>query len=129
MGLTVFTPVSQDTFVNGDERVTLAGSRLRRGDGTILEKVERAAPSTADLHSYTGDYSSDEAQSTLRVFVDGERLVIQNRPGTSIPLAPTYRDAFTSTLGIVRFLRDASGAVTEISVSQDRVWDLRFKRR
>jgi hypothetical protein len=30
---------------------------------------------------------------------------------------------------VVRFLRDSSGKVTEASVSQDRVWDLRFTRR
>ena len=45
-------------------------------------------------------------------------------------LADEDRDAFAAPgLGVVRFLRDASGRVTEASVSQERVWDLRFKKR
>jgi hypothetical protein len=69
--------------------------------------------------------------ATLRVAMEGDVLRLQNRPaGNWIPLRPTYRDAFVAPgLGVVRFLRDASGTVTEVSVSQDRVWDLRFKKR
>lgn len=129
LGPAVFTPVSQDTFVNGDERMVLAGGHLRRGDGTLLEKVERVTPTAVELQAYAGDYGSDEAQAVLRFAVQADRLMVQNRPGTWMALAPTYRDAFTSTLGVIRFLRDASGAITEISVSQDRVWDLRFRKR
>jgi hypothetical protein len=45
-------------------------------------------------------------------------------------MVPTYRDGFlTPGVGFVRFLRDASGKVTEMSVSQERVWDLRFRKR
>jgi hypothetical protein len=62
--------------------------------------------------------------------MEGDVLRLQNRPGTWIPLRPTYRDAFVAPgVGVVRFLRDASGKVTEAGVSQDRVWDLRFTRR
>ena len=66
----------------------------------------------------------------MHVVVQGERLALQNRPGIWSPLVPTYRDAFlTPGVGVVRFLRDTSGKVTEMSVSQERVWDLRFKKR
>ena len=127
LGNIVYTPISQDTFVNGDSRVTLVNGRLRE-NGMLLEKVEAAAPTTAELQAYTGEYRSDEAAATLRVAVQGDRLMLQNRPGAWMPLTPTYRDAFNANLGVVRFLRDGSGKVAEISVTQDRVWDLRFMK-
>jgi len=60
------------------------------------------------------------------VAVDRGRLVINRRPNTTIELTPTYKDAFTSSLGVVRFQRNA-GKTTGMSVSESRVWDLRFK--
>jgi hypothetical protein len=130
MGGTLFTPVSPGTFMNGTTRLVLDGGKLRLDDGTLLEKVEPVSPTPAELQSFTGDYVSDEAMATLRVAVEGEQLRLQNRPGSWIPLRPTYRDAFAAPgLGVVRFLRDASGRITEASVTQERVWDLRFKKR
>jgi len=130
MGGLLFTPVSQDTLVNDDNRLIVVGGRLRGGDGTLYEKVERATPTAADLLAYAGDYVSDEAQAIVRIAVQGDRLMFQNRPGAWAPLLPTYRDGFIAAgQGAVRFLRDASGAVTEASVTQDRVWDLRLKKR
>jgi CubicO group peptidase (beta-lactamase class C family) len=128
-GGALFTPVSQDTFANGGARLVVVGGRLRDNDGTLFEKVDTASPSASDLQAYVGEFGSDEARATLRVAVQGERLVLQNRPGVWAALTPTYRDAFNSGLGVVRFLRDGSGRITELSVSQDRVWDLRFKKR
>ena len=129
-GGALLTPIAQDTFTNGDLRFVLVGGRLRESDGTLYEKVEATSPTAAELDAYVGEYTSDEAAATLRVAMQGERLMLQNRPGSWLPLGPTYRDAFISpALGAVRFLRDASGKITEMSVSQDRVWDLRFRRR
>ncbi len=126
----VFTPISQDTFASGGDRLVVVGGRFRASDGTLFEKVEPASPTAAELQTYAGEYGSDEARATFRVAVQGDRLMFQNRPGTWAPLSPTYRDAFiTPAVGVVRFLRDASGRITEVSVSQERVWDLRFKKR
>jgi hypothetical protein len=61
--------------------------------------------------------------------MDGDRLVIRRRPASVMPLTATYRDAFSSGIGSVRFLRDAAGRVTEMSIGEGRVWDLRLKRR
>jgi CubicO group peptidase (beta-lactamase class C family) len=125
----MYTPVSQDTFTNEDWRYVLVGGRLRDPDGTLFEKVEVAKPTASELQAYAGDYSSEEADARLRVAMQGERLMLQNRPGSWLPVTPTYRDAFNSPIGVVRFVRDRSGQIAEMSVSQDRVWDLRFKKR
>lgn len=130
MGGAVFTPVSPGTFVSGSTRLVVDGGKLRLDDGTLLERVEPADPTSSELQAFVGEYVSDEAMATLRVAMEGDVLRLQNRPGTWIPLRPTYRDAFVAPgVGAVRFLRDASGKVTEASVSQDRVWDLRFEKR
>jgi len=55
-------------------------------------------------------------------------LEIHRRPDTVIPLTPTYADGFSSDLGSIRFLRDSAGKVTEMSIGEDRVWDLRLRR-
>jgi CubicO group peptidase (beta-lactamase class C family) len=130
IGGVFYAPVSADTFVNGGSRYVAIGGRLRANDGTMFEKVEAVTPAPGDLQAYVGEYSSDEAQATARIVVQNDRLMAQTRLGTWIPLIPTYRDAFVSpNLGAVRFLRDASGKVTEVSVGTDRVWDMRFRKR
>ena len=85
-------------------------------------------PRAAELESLAGEYTSDEAEVTLRVAVEQGRVVIHRRPDGVIALTPTYKDAFRSSLGSVRFLRDAAGRVNELSVSESRVWDLRFRK-
>jgi hypothetical protein len=83
------------------------------------------------MQSLTGAYVSDEAEATLVVAMggDGQTLVIRRRPDASLPLTATAPDTFTApTLGKVTFRRDGAGRVTALSVSQDRVWDLRFTR-
>ena len=82
---------------------------------SYYEKVEWANPSRADLDAMTGEYASDEAEVTLRVALEQDRLVIRRRPDAIIPLTPTYRDGFSSSLGSVRFIRDSGGHVIEMS--------------
>jgi hypothetical protein len=96
-------------------------------EGNYYEKVEPVKPASAELEA-TGEYLSDEAEVTLKVSVDHGGLVIHRRPDTSIPLTPTYRDGFSSTLGSVRFIRNAEGRVVEMSIGEQRVWDLRLRR-
>ena len=54
--------------------------------------------------------------------------MLKQRPAFALPMRPTAKDAFSvPRIGTVTFLRDASGRVAELSVRQDRVWDLRFQ--
>jgi hypothetical protein len=86
-------------------------------------------PTAADLAAYAGEYYSPDAEATLVVAVEDGRLVAHRRPATRINLTALERDRFNAGgLGGVRFIRDAQGRVSELSVSQDRVFDLRFER-
>jgi hypothetical protein len=50
------------------------------------------------------------------------------RPSSSTNITALAADQFESPLGRLRFIRDAAGRVTQISVEQARVYDLRFDR-
>ncbi len=139
-GRGVLKPVSANAFTLGADTtraefdVDSLGKVLRLrivtelDEGNFYEKVERARPSRADLESTTGEYTSDEAEVTLRVALEEDGLVILRRPDTKIPLTPTYQDGFSSSLGSVRFMRDPAGRIIELSIGEQRVWDMRFRR-
>jgi hypothetical protein len=107
------------------ERMTMSNPVYGRD---VWEKVEAVHPSAAQLLELTGDYTSDEAEVTFQVKVENGALVLHRRPATAMLLRPTYKDAFACDVGAVRFLRNASGKVTGLSVGEGRVWDLRFAR-
>ena len=130
-------PIAKDAFEAGgarfdvvrDPKDAVRGLRVTAGGEVIaFDRTEPANPTVADLAAFVGEYTSDEAELTLRVAVEEGKLVIHRRPDTKIALTPTFADAFTGELGGIRFLRSARGVVTEMSVSQDRVWDLRFQK-
>lgn len=95
---------------------------------TTFEKVQPANPSLADLQAMEGEYASDEAEVAFKVVVEQGQLLMLRRPDSRFALIPTYRDAFRCSLGSVRFLRDSTGRITEMSIGEPRVWDLRFRR-
>jgi len=133
--------ISNNVFVVGEDgpraefesdasgKVTRLRMATEVDEGNYYEKVDRATPSAADLESMAGEYMSDEAEVTLKVAVENGGLVIHRRPDTRIALTPTYRDAFSSSLGSVRFIRNGSGRITEMSIGEQRVWDLRLQRK
>ena len=55
-------------------------------------------------------------------------LEIWQRPNNTFEVSPVYDDGFRSGGRIVRFRRDGSGRVTELSLSIGRVYDMRFPR-
>jgi len=117
-------------FSGGDANSTVVSVKVTRpaDEPVFYYKVETAHPTRTELEGLVGEYASDEAEVTFKVAIEGDHLVIHRRPDTTIPLTPTYRDGFTSSLGSVRFLRDADGLVSELSVGDPRVWDLRFRK-
>jgi CubicO group peptidase (beta-lactamase class C family) len=128
-------PQSATRFVTADAYTFEFDGRgqLRRLDEftrvDVFDRVERAQPTENVLKGLAGRYVSDEIETTLIAAVDGDRLVLRRRPDSEIALTPVFPDGFSSPLGWIVFHRDASGRPTGLSVSQDRVWDLRFTRQ
>jgi len=129
------SPVSATRFALSNRRTlefdANGGAHMIYPNGTEkkYERVKPAKPSASEMNAYAGVYTSDEAEVTMRVDVQDGALQIKRRPSTVIVLTPVYADTFNArSLGTVRFHRDGSGRVTEFSVIEDRVWDLRFKK-
>jgi CubicO group peptidase (beta-lactamase class C family) len=97
---------------------------------TQAPKLPPAQPTRAQLEELAGTYVSDEAEASMIAAVEDGVLVLKRRPATTIRLTPASSvDAFDAPgLGAVTFRRDATGRSTEFSVTQERVWDLRFAR-
>jgi CubicO group peptidase (beta-lactamase class C family) len=130
----VLLAVSSSEFRLGNRifRVMTDG-RIKVDDGVersrTYERVQTAKPTAQQLSEYVGAFTSDEAEATLKVAIKGDGLEILRRPNTTFPLTPIYKDGFNAPgLGFIVFHRDARGTVTDFSVVQDRVWDLRFRR-
>ena len=98
------------------------------GSITRYERVSTEPPTQAQLRTLIGAYRSDEAEIDIEVALADGNLIIKRRPNTTIPLTPAYSDAFTGSIGVIRFHRDGD-RVTGFSVVQDRVWDLLFTRQ
>jgi CubicO group peptidase (beta-lactamase class C family) len=109
------------------EPVAQSGSRGTADGGAGRNATFTPAPSA--LADYEGTYYSADAEATFVVeVVDGE-LTLKRRPAWVTTLRPQAEDTFASGVGTIRFIRDVSGAVTQLSVQQARVYDLRFDRR
>jgi CubicO group peptidase (beta-lactamase class C family) len=100
-----------------------------RGPLVGVTRDDTYKPSAADLFAFAGTYFSEEIETTLTVELRNGELVARRRPDTVVSLRPHSRDRFDAGGGIgqITFHRGNSG-VTELGVTQDRVWDLRFKK-
>ena len=106
------------------------GGSMNWGSGTSfnIQRVAVAYPTAAELETLAGNYTSEDAETTLTVSVCDGALEIARRPDSTFRLTPLYADTFGSDLGAIIFRRDSQGRPVEFSVVQDRVWDLRFRR-
>lgn len=94
---------------------------------------EPASFSPAQLQEFTGDYESPELQTTYRVELAGDALVMKHRRHGTIALTHLWKDDFTGSIWFMRsveFQRDRAGRVAGFSVFiDDRSRDVRFVKR
>jgi hypothetical protein len=99
-------------------------------DGEVRRFVPEQAwtPTPADLESFKGDWFSDEAGATFTIAVVADKVSIKQRPATSLPLQPLYKDHFNAQGFIVWFTRDKNGKVDRLHVGASRMRDMPFVR-
>jgi CubicO group peptidase (beta-lactamase class C family) len=122
------SPGGADVEFSGAAGAMTARQRLANATEEIWERVERAKPTPEGLAELVGTYYSADAETTLKIVVDGSALKITARPDVVQTLSPLYADAFDAPLGVVIFRRDARRKVTAFSVVLDRAWNVRFDR-
>jgi hypothetical protein len=99
------------------------------GEAVPLDRVTPAELDPTRALEYEGRYVSDEAEAEYAVRVVDGAIVLEQPGAAAMGLAPSYADGFTTAQGwIVRFVRDARGQVTSMSLGLPRVRDLRFER-
>jgi hypothetical protein len=104
--------------------------RITDTDGVTRPYHELIAPSgmTLDLRAYEGSYRSPELDEPYDVRVVNGALMLKHRADPDRRLTPLYTDGFANDGSTVRFVRDASGRVTEFQVFAGRVRRVRFVR-
>ncbi len=131
-GNTALNPLGEGRFRAGSALIELhaGGFRWIAADGDTLEYTAEAPfdPSVEQLGEYAGVYVSDEAPAQYAVSVQDGVLVLDRGQGRTSRLTPAYQDAFSGGSIVIRFHRDASGRVEQLSYIADRVWDMRFDR-
>ena len=85
-------------------------------------------PTPADLTSFKGEWFSQEVGATLTVAIDGDKAFIKQRPATSLPMQPVYKDHFAVQAFVVWFTRDKDGKVNGMHVGASRMRDMPFVR-
>ena len=99
-------------------------------DGEVRRFVPEKewTPTPADLASFKGDWFSEEAGATVSFVVDGDKAFLKQRPATSLPMQPLYKDHFDVQGYVVWFTRDKNGKVNGMHVGASRMRDMPFVR-
>jgi len=97
------------------------------GSGRV-SRIDAWSPGEADLRGFEGVYASDELGTEYRLTLEGGRLFAHHRKLETRPLAPSFRDAFLIDGASAVFTRQPSGAVDGFTLSDGRVWNVRFRR-
>ncbi|HEX4950326.1 MAG TPA: hypothetical protein VFZ34_26915, partial [Blastocatellia bacterium] len=85
----------------------------------------------AQLSQFVGSYYSDEIDSTYRVTLKDDKLMLTRKKADPLTLQPVFRDAFAtlSILGTVRFTRDAQNRVNGFTLHAGRIRSFKFIKR
>lgn len=130
-------PVSADRyrFLAVDAECVWSDDAMRiyygGNEQAVCRRVESFDPPRAAPRDYAGRYWSVELDVGYTIANgDDERLWLQRAKFRPSELRPLTADEYTSIDdGLhLRFLRDAGGAVTEMRVTAERVWNVRFTR-
>jgi CubicO group peptidase (beta-lactamase class C family) len=130
----LMTPISPNRFTMPGATLDFSPAEVGRpqawyvidGEGRRLLDLPltNVDMATLDLPSFAGEYRSDELDVTYTVASRDSVLVIQ-----SSTVQPAFKDAFVGEyLGIVRFLRNARGAVVGFTLNRMSARGVRFER-
>ena len=93
------------------------------------DREQPFVPTPAQLVGFAGEYFCEELGVTYTFYIDGDSLKVRFRPAQRFTLTPVFQDAFEANGNIIRFTRNAAGAVDGLRIFAGRVRHLRFVRR
>jgi hypothetical protein len=115
---------------NPPRTLTFESNRLtitpETGAAVTFDRVEAFTPTSAQLEAFAGVYRSDEIEATYRIVVKDGGLRLERLKSNPSMLEPLVTDTFSGQPGVIRFTRDATGAVTGFVLEAGRVRGMRF---
>ena len=123
-----------DIYLAGQLRETAAPARIASEDPAASSSsasptgATTAALPVERLRELVGAYRSDELETTWRIELEGDRLMVTGG-GARRALTSRDGDRFTAGSQTLRVQRDASGRVTGFLLDAGRVRNLRFVRQ
>ena len=95
----------------------------------VLEPLSAVKPSAEQIKEYTGNFLSEEIDSTYQLAIQDGKLFMNRRKYRPIELLPVGKDVFTvAGAGSVRFLRDAQHRINGMVYSRGRIKNFRFTK-
>jgi CubicO group peptidase (beta-lactamase class C family) len=111
-----------------DGKPTIAEFVDAEGEVTRFVPEREWKPTPEELASLKGEWLSEEAGATFTVAVEADKAFMKQRPATSLPMQPIYKDHFAVQGYVVWFTRDKNGNVTGMHVGASRMRDMPFVR-
>ncbi len=92
-------------------------------------RVEAWTPKAEELAEFKGDYRSEELETVYHLMLKEGKLSIHHRWLGEIPLEAIAKDLFKTQWGyFVKFNRNKSGAISNLSISSGRTLNVVFQR-
>ncbi|HEX7831441.1 MAG TPA: serine hydrolase domain-containing protein [Thermoanaerobaculia bacterium] len=129
-------PVTRDRyrFLIVDAECVFENERVRMFYGgneqaSCVRIEEESQQEAAPLDDYVATYASDELESRYTIDREDALLVLRRPRIAPAALQPLGRDEFATSDGLqLRFVRNGDGNVHGMTVSAERVWNVRFSR-
>lgn len=129
----VMSPMSPTRFhldektVDVDERGAL---KITDAYGIVdqFERVPAVNPSSLHPANLVGKYISPEIAGEVTVLANGASVTLKFGTKTTLNLEPAYDNAFSNELVTATFSADENGKATRLTISSDRIWNLRLSR-
>jgi hypothetical protein len=130
---TTFTPVSEDTFVFGPNKLQFVESGKKiilttPTETSSYSAVEDATINDKTLAAYSGVYYSDETETKLTIKSKDGKLFLTRKPQEEFPITPLYKDRFESPLGDIQFIKGQGSDFVEFEISDGRSIRVKFKK-
>jgi len=117
----------QFTFSSLQDDVTHVLTVFRNGQERVWKRKESIDTSNLNLEEYTGNFFSEELDTTYSLYLEDEKLKVKRANFNTHELTLYGVDSFTLEAGLLRFSR-LNGAITGAELDAGRVTNLKFKK-
>jgi CubicO group peptidase (beta-lactamase class C family) len=97
-------------------------------DTIRYSKAETPVVDNKYLEKYVGKFFSTETNSTITVYLNEGKLMINLKPNSDYELKPTYKDGFSGLGGNLYFIKNKKNEIVTMKVSGSRARNVAFEK-